>query len=223
MAIARIGAAAATATTVALPGSFQNGDLIIMYAADFTGAAAPTSPAGWTNLFNQQLPPGGTGGGYKVAWRLITSASDTSGTWSSAVVLSCAIYRGQATSQVPVVATTGTSGTASSIPSITLGYKGSSSWIADFLGTSATDSTITNAPSPLITQASSNTGSGGATAVYDSNGIISSPVTLGTNNIGGTAGAYGYGSVEIRADFGGLSNYEFVKVGDGMSTTEKIR
>src|SRR5437868_13548477 len=98
MAITRIGASGVEATSITIPGTYQNGDLIVIFA--FRAAiTSPSLPAGWTSLTSNSGNASSARLGYKIAG----SNSETSGTWTNATGLVCHVYRGVSTSQTPAV------------------------------------------------------------------------------------------------------------------------
>ena len=88
MAISRISSATAQATTITIP-SHQAGDLIFIYAGRNNTTPA-TVPAGWV----QAGASGASGVSGAAGWKIAQSSSETSGTWTNASVLHCAVYRG---------------------------------------------------------------------------------------------------------------------------------
>jgi hypothetical protein len=87
MSISRVGSSAAQATTTAIP-SHQAGDLIFIFAG--RNATAPaTVPSGWV----QAGSAGASGSSVASGWKIAKSSSETSGTWTNASVLFCAVYR----------------------------------------------------------------------------------------------------------------------------------
>jgi hypothetical protein len=90
VAISRVGSASAQATTITIP-THQSGDLILIVATRNNSAAA-TVPSGWVTLSNI-----GSGGiSFAIGWKLAKSSSETSGTWTNASAIHCAVYRGSA-------------------------------------------------------------------------------------------------------------------------------
>ena len=88
MAISSVGSATAQATTIAIP-SHQAGDLIFIFAGRNNTTPA-TAPSGWV----QAGPVGAGGVSVAAGWKIAKSSSETSGTWTSAAVLHCVVYRG---------------------------------------------------------------------------------------------------------------------------------
>ncbi len=88
MAISRVGSASAQATTITIP-THQSGDLILICAGR-NNTTAPTIPSGWIVMSGA----GVSGHSSSTGWKLAKSSSETSGTWTNAVVLHSAVYRG---------------------------------------------------------------------------------------------------------------------------------
>lgn len=226
MALARVGASSVEASSITLPGSFQNGDFAILLAYRTANTTAPSLPAGWTQA------AGGSSIGsdsYLCGYKLVTSASDTSGTWTNATAVTCAIYRNIATNK-SLATMTANSGRNQSAASATMSYgsfgilkEPSNSWLVALGATSSTVSNIATAPTNLTNQ-SNLVGASGQYVVHDSNG--GSTTTGGAYSASVAAGAtitYVNFTFEIVAEQGLPNNYQFVKAGDGMSVSEKIR
>jgi hypothetical protein len=88
MAISLVGSATVQDTSITIP-SHQTGDLIFIFAGR-TNTTPATVPSGWV-----QAGPASGGNGVSAAcgWKLAQSSSETSGTWTNASVLICAVYR----------------------------------------------------------------------------------------------------------------------------------
>jgi hypothetical protein len=105
MAISRVGSASAQATTITIP-THQSGDLILI-VANRNNITAATVPNGWV-----ASSTGGSGVNTAFAWKLAKSSSETSGTFTNAVALHCAVYR--ASSGILAMSTSSSGTTASS-------------------------------------------------------------------------------------------------------------
>lgn len=222
MAISRIGAAAAEATSITIPGTYQAADLMIIFAFRSGNATPPSLPAGWTNISSTA----GTSSlrcGYKIAG----SASETSGTWTNATGVISHVYRGTATNKPPVILGAQTAQTSADIiwqAMVANSLKATKSqWIAFFVGHPQINNAI-ETPPLSVTNLTDNVGAVSELASFDSNSAYPSS-TYASQSItgGGTSGAYGLAQLVIFAEEGLPKNYQFVKVGDGMSTGEKIR
>ena len=87
MAISRASFTSALSDSIAIP-SHQAGDLIFIFAGrNFTTPA--TVPSGWV----QTGSTGANGVSVASGWKIAKSSSETSGTWTNASVLICAVYR----------------------------------------------------------------------------------------------------------------------------------
>lgn len=90
MTISFVGAASAEATSLTLP-AHQAGDLLIVAAAAQANTLI-TIPAGWNRL-HYRADSGTTNRALSVAYKIATSAAETSGTWTNATVMACTVYR----------------------------------------------------------------------------------------------------------------------------------
>jgi hypothetical protein len=87
MAISRIGSATVQATSITIP-AHQTGDSIFTFAGRNNSTPA-TVPSGWV----QTGSTGANGVSVASGWKIAKSSSETSGTWTNASVLFCAVYR----------------------------------------------------------------------------------------------------------------------------------
>lgn len=186
--ISRIGSASAEATTVTIPAGHQAGDILIICAVNDGSVTNPTIPAGWTSITNTA---DGTLMSISVAWKLATSSSETSGTWTSATGLMCHVYRG-ADPVTPFGATTFSFSTATTV---TYGantgvtkIRTDNQWIVAFAVCTGVDTTTLNtAPS------------GGYTNVINALGAVQDMVSFDTN------GPVEVGSASRTVTHGGAS------------------
>lgn len=220
MAIIRIGASAIEATSITLPGSYQNGDYALIYAFR-TATTAPTLPAGWTSLNTNSS--GATS--FTCGYKKLISASDVSGTWTNATGLICNVYRGLSTIRTPISSGVGNqTATSSTInyQALTMAQK-NQAWIVAFAAIVATTSTIITPPTNL-TNAVDLVGSTVEYVSHDSNGVFPGSGIWPTTTVSvGVSGEWRSIVVEIMSEQLNIENYKFVKVGDGMSASEKIR
>jgi len=117
MAISRIGSATVQATSITIP-AHQTGDLIFIFAGR-TNTTPATVPSGWV-----QMGSGGANGvSTNSGWKIAKSSSETSGTWTNASVLICAVYRADTGILALSTAANGSTatGTSVSFPSLTNG------------------------------------------------------------------------------------------------------
>jgi hypothetical protein len=99
MTVSFIGAASAEATSLTLP-AHQKGDLIMILAARYGSSTLPTIPSGWnvSNILADNVAP------IRVAplgWKVASSSSETSGTWTNANLLMAVVYRDDTNIYVP--------------------------------------------------------------------------------------------------------------------------
>jgi hypothetical protein len=92
MAISRVSSTSAQATTITIP-THQSGDLILIGAAR-NNSTPPTLPAGWVQIAASGA--GLTNNSITLGWKIAKSSIETSGTWTNAISLHCAVYRGSA-------------------------------------------------------------------------------------------------------------------------------
>jgi hypothetical protein len=117
MSISRVGSSAAQATTTAIP-SHQAGDLIFIFAGRNNTTPAPV-PSGWV----QTGFSGASGVSVNGGWKIAKSSIETSGTWTNASVLICAVYRADTGILAFSAASNGANatGTSVSFPALTNG------------------------------------------------------------------------------------------------------
>jgi hypothetical protein len=194
--ISHIGSAAAAAASVTLP-AHQPGDLIIVFAARSAGAApetVPSLPTGWTSIGTSQRDFWATRVGYKVA----TSSSETTGTWTNAVRIAALVYRGtDPTAPIGATATAGsTSGNVATYPALAL--SGVTPWVVGVAGHRTADN-VEVAPAGMMNRVSN--GAGGEVAAHDTNGSVSS-WSGQTVSLSGTS-AWDAWTIEIKPQGGG--------------------
>jgi hypothetical protein len=179
MAIEYVGAAVANADTVTMP-SHQSGDLILAMGYRHNNNSAPTLPSGWLGGETQT----GATNGVVYGWKIATSSSETSGTWTNATQLAVAVYRSNASRQV----TRGTLSSTSAIANVNITYNANAgitngtyeAWMVAMVGT-RTDEHAHTAPTGMTNRAS--TVSTGEIAIHDSNGTDHAwPTTTVTGN-----------------------------------------
>lgn len=216
MAISFIDQASAAANTVTLPATVKAGDLILIFAYA-NSAVSPTLPAGYTSISSQFANSNGFRSGYKFA-----VGGDSSGTWTNATEIISVIYRGVRGIGAGAGSSTNAASTSDAIVGIGAFTDSSGiSWAVSYGGSAQSTSMSTPAGSTLR---STGTGSGQMAIVFDSNAGVS-VWAQHTSTLGVSAVSAG-GSVELLAAptiWSNFNNYQFVKVGNGMSTTERIR
>ena len=87
MAITRVSAGSAKATSMTLP-THAAGDLIVMIAGKST-SGLPTIPAGWTTIQSSSSSTIS----FVIAYKIAASSSESSGTWTNAGSIGATVYR----------------------------------------------------------------------------------------------------------------------------------
>lgn len=193
MAISRISAVSAEAASVTL-GTHTTGDLILIFAYRDGSNTAPSLPAGYTTIEAGGANTNSIRAGFKVA----TSSSETSGTWTNATHVVAHVYRGVSTATVPVGAYIRSHGssTSPSFGGITMQNTAGTSWIAGFVGCRSIDTTNIAEPAATMTNISSLLGATSDIAYHDTNGGVTS-FSTDTVPVGGTASGWTTFVVEI--------------------------
>lgn len=91
MVAAFITSASAEATSVTLP-AHQAGDILLMVAARTGTSSLATVPAGWHICYTRAIGSA-PARSMILAWKIAASSGETSGTWTNANLLTCAVYR----------------------------------------------------------------------------------------------------------------------------------
>lgn len=199
MALSYIASGGAQANTVTIPAGHAAGDLLLIFAFRDGSTTSPSIPAGWTSVGLNA----GTLCASTVAYKIATSSSETSGTWTNADALVCNVYRGQFYSGTPVINSGGQTGTSS-----TVNYSGivsmtdaGNSWVVRFAGNTSIDTALETPPTGHTFRAG-NVGATCEVASFDTNGAVSSS-SFGSTSVGGTTGNYITKTLEILADHAG--------------------
>ena len=211
MTVTRVGSAVVTGSSITLP-SHQAGDLILMYAYRSASAVNLLPPSGW--FFGPANASGGAGS--LVAWKIAASASEVSGTWTSAQALLAVVYRDSANYLLPGEQH-GTSSQSSATPSYatisnTTNFRGPSSFVAAFVGARSTDRDVQSVAPTGMVNVTSLTESGRAIGLHDTNGAVSGWSTETTVTSG--TGVYHITMLEIH-DIG-ISKASGIKSARGM-------
>lgn len=205
MAISFVGQAGAAATTVTIP-AHNIGDYIIIFAYR-TAATAPTVPAGYNAVPNGTAT--GNANSFVVGYKVATSTSDTSGTWTNATLLNAVVYRGLlgiggAKGQTNAAALT------AAIPAITMTNNSGSSWVVAFAGSKQ----ATSQGTPLAgatTLRGTQTGTTSDSVAADTNaGVTSFSATTSANASSVTSSGV---ALELLVE---ISNYQ---VSNNISTS----
>jgi hypothetical protein len=109
MAISRVGFTSALSDSIAIP-SHQAGDIIVI-SVGRNNTTPATIPSGWIT----QVSTGSSGVSNAIVWKMAKSSSETSGTFTNASVLQCAVYRGDAGVLAISAAASGQAGNSTSI------------------------------------------------------------------------------------------------------------
>lgn len=170
MTISHIGSQGAAATTVTIP-AHQIGDLILIFAYRDGSNTSPSVPAAggtvptWTIIGTAS---GGNTNSSVLYYAVATATNHTSGTWTNATELICAVYRG--TKRPGAQASTSGSGTSISYPALTgMTRTDGTSWVAGFAGHRTATNVELN-PSGMTNRTSIGT----EAANHDTNGTVSS-------------------------------------------------
>lgn len=187
------------------------GDILIGWASRDGSVTTPTMPSGWTNI----LSGGANTLGYRLAYKIATGTTETSGTWTNATSLAIVQYRSGAGYTLSIGdSATGlnSSGTNALYPALTLqdtsgvshvlcGYAHRSADIADSTATTAgltVRAFVQDATDTLAVHTAERVGSfAGATVTYT-----------------GTSASRRYVSVEIKATL--------PSTGDSMSVSRNM-
>lgn len=128
--------------TVTIP-THQVGDLIVIVAWNSNGSTAPTVPADFITSRTQTTTPWALSIGY----RLATTTSTTSGTWTNATSVLVSVYRGAAAVGATIGRSTGSTTTITWDSLTLLENSASTSWVAGAASVFNTISGQPNAPS----------------------------------------------------------------------------
>jgi hypothetical protein len=185
--ITRIGSATASATTVTIP-AHQAGDLILIWAFRGGSTTVPTIPQGWVEVNRETESTATTCAGI-LCYRIANGSSDTSGTWTNASELICAVYRPSTGYTIRIGQTAVNKSTTNTInyPALSpMADSGGNSWVVGAVGASNLTQTLTTAFTGM-TNVTSVSGASYQAAFFDTNaGVTSWPSTNQT--VTGTAG-----------------------------------
>ncbi len=195
MALSFIASSSTQATTITIPGTYAAGDLLVIFAWRNGSTTPPSLPAGWTNVGTNT----GTTSSVRVGYKVATSNSQTSGTWTNATTLSCSIYRGQ-NSITPFVNVGGQTGTSPTVnySGITTMQEPGRSWVVRFAGIKTNDTALETPCTGDTFRSGSAGGAANEVAAFDTNGAVSSS-SFQSTSVGGTAGVYITFTAELKA------------------------
>lgn len=183
--ISRIGSASALGTTIPIPAGHAPGDLILIIAYRASNVPA-TVPAAFNTV--TALTSGTNTISTAVGWRIATSSSEVSGTWTNASSLSVIVLRNTHQSSPMGASVLTTFKTVTSITYTALAASqqfSKDSWII----AGCISSVAQSAAIPAATLLTYRSGNGNSTGplIADSNGVLaSSPVGTQTQSSGST-------------------------------------
>jgi len=178
----------------------QSGDLLLFFAYRDGSLTAPSLPSGYTSVLTKS-DASGADNSCRVGWKIATSGSETSGTWTNATSLLCHVYRG--TDQTAPIGGTSTwsygeAGTASiDYRTITMSVTNNTSWVVGFAGHRATDTSLQTPPTGMVNRTTVADATDEA-AGHDTNRGVASWSTQ-TVSVGGTTNGWCSIVVEILA------------------------
>lgn len=213
MAISYIGAATGV-NSATLP-THQSGDLIVVLCIRDGSNTAPALPSGWTNVYAF----GASNISFRVGYKIATSNSETTGTWTNATGLVARIYRGASSVGSNGMTTIISSNSSISYPSITLS---SGEWGLALAGHRSINTALETVPSGYSNYAG-RVDSVCEIATFDSTASTSSQDI----EIGGTTSSNIIFITKISAELTDttaptLSNQQVTNVGDGTTGTPKV-
>lgn len=211
--------------TVTLPSGIQPGDLMIVFAFRDGSATNPTIPAGWTNITNTT---DGTTCSVSAAWRRAGSGEGNP-VFTNAGMTICQVYRGvehivEATSPFGTFQPSNGTTSPSTYAAVST-MRGHTSWLLAFQGHRSTNtSTISTAPTSMVNRVAITSATATCGAGFDTNGPYKD-TSYASNTVapGGTASGWITIVLELRMAPTQFNNYQFVRVGNGMGTGERIR
>jgi hypothetical protein len=211
--IERVGATAAEANTITIPGVYQAGDTMLIFAFRDGSATNPTIPAGWTTITNTF---DGTTCSVSIGYKVAASNVETSGTWTNATALICHVYRGCKVTGSPFGTPTNTAGTTSPSTYGAVTLRANTSWLIAFQGHRSVDTTtLTNPPSGMV-NVSSSLGATCDMAGFDTNGNYDATGYL-SNTVapGGTASGWQTTVIELKPIELQMENFKAIRSASG--------
>ena len=210
MTITYVSAASASAESLTLP-SHQAGDLLLLFAYRANSTAQPTQVSGWLGTGTSL----GTTNFIGAWWKIATSSSEVSGTWTNTTQIACLVYRPASGYTLAVTCFSGGGGTAGvggliTYPVFTQISTPFDSWLVGAAGHRQINTDIEVAPSGMTNRTSTAGGSIGELTVHDTNTTQQSwpgtsyTLTTGTSS-GYRSGVVQIASMPVVASSGGLS------------------
>ena len=184
-----IDSAVAEATSLTMP-THQAGDMLVMYAGIVTGTGTITIPSGWRVVCFRAINNSMSS---VVAVMTATSGAEVSGTWTSAELLACVVYR-DSVNYLRVGGSNqgGSSGVTITYPAL-IPYGSStssssmraSSWVVGFGLASVNTGSLETPPTDMVNRATLAGASVGEIAIHDTVGDVSTwPATNVTIDAG---------------------------------------
>ncbi len=171
------------ADSATLP-AHQSGDLILAYAFRDGSTTQSTLPAGWTSIAANI----GTSYAARFAFKVATSNSEASGTWTNATRVLFLVYRNANTSGLDSISLRSTgSGASTSVTYNATTACPNFSWDVVLLGHQSTDQSATVVPTGITSRTNTNTDS--RMFAGDSNAITTG-FAAQTLAVGGTSGGW---------------------------------
>lgn len=177
-----IGSASGT-TSATLP-AHQSGDLILGFSFRDGSTVAPTLPSGWTSIGSA----GANSCHGRLAYKVATSSSETTGTWTGATTVVFLVYRGDydLTNIFALDTTSTASSTTVTYPAAN--FWSDLAWTVAFAGHRSTDVSLETPPGTL-TLRNSTVDATDETAAFDS-AAVSSSWTSTDVSVGGTSSGW---------------------------------
>lgn len=232
--ISRIGSGSAEATTITIPGTYQAGDIIIIFAFRDGSTTNASVPAGWNTL---TITTDGTSCSSSAGWKIAASGAETSGTWTNATGLICHVYRGAdpispfgVQTATPTPSLTANAGTTS--PSTygattgpNMGRMDNQWFVAVQFHRSTDTTTMNNAPTGYTNVINAQSGVTQNMVSFDTDGPVEAGFASNTVAPGGTASGWQTLQLPIYPAMYRTNNYQFARcVSAGViSLGEKLR
>lgn len=187
MAIVYKGSASGT-TSATIP-THAVGDLILVFAYRDGNVTAPTMPGTFTQIGS---PGSANTNSERCGYRIATSTSETTGTWTNATSLIVMVYSG---ASIGTTVTGGGASTTINYPALTPSFVDNSSWIVAFAGHRSVNTNLQTAPGAMVNRATL-VDATDEVAAHDTNGGVTS---WASTNVaaGGTSSGYRTRLVEL--------------------------
>lgn len=185
-----VSAAAAEATSVAMP-THQAGDLLVMWAYRASSTTRVVAPAGWWYVtMRANVVQSAT-----LCYKIATSSSEVSGTWTNAEMLAVSVYRDDVNylilggfNPISAAATTNVQFPLIAAPSAqvtgTNTMRGGSSWVLGAVGVVANNSDIETPPAGMVNRVNLAGAGTNEVSIHDTDGDVASwPATSHTQSV----------------------------------------